>query len=89
MINFVDSVTRAEIFTLELRDEKGSILVTFTLVTFTPVTFCPVTLAFSNLFLMFSLVKAELFLKITLVSATTLPLENDRTTALINPSVLE
>lgn len=82
-LDLVDSIVPAGIYTLELEDEIDSILVTFTLVTFKEL--FPVTLAFCNVSVMFSIVKLDLLSKITLVSATTLPRENDSTFALMYP----
>jgi hypothetical protein len=83
----IESNVLGEMYTLELDDRADSILVTFTPVMFRVL--FPVTLAFSNVFVMFSATTVELFSNISLVSATTLPFENERTTALMNPGKFE
>jgi hypothetical protein len=66
--------------------------VRFILVTFTPITcrvLFPVILAFCNVFAMFSVVVVLLLWKISVVFATTLPLEKEITFASMNPATLE
>jgi hypothetical protein len=83
----IESNVLGAMYTLELDDSVDSILATFTSVMFRVL--FPVTLAFSNVFVMFSAVMVEFFSNTSLVSATTLPFEKERTSALTNPGKFE